>query len=314
MNWRSARSEFASALLYYKKKEVCDLLTPSLIIQLLVTGVAYGFIYSLVGIEFTLIWNTTDVVNFAHDKMATIGAYVFGGTFILGLQWGIVPAIIGSILVLSLWGLVVSKIIFIPLRNIPEIFTVMATLLLGKICMEGCRLIWGNVPFKVKGFLNGTYQIGSIVISRACVTIIISSIIIVVALQFFLYKTKTGKAMRCVSQNKMAAEVMGIDVHNVISISVIISMVICCLIGILTIPLLTIQTTMTDMIGLKGFAAAVIGGFGYLPGSIYGGLMIGILENVAAMIIPSVYKDVVSFIVLIVFMLFRPKGLTGKSR
>lgn len=120
--------------------------------------------------------------------------------------------------------------------------------------------------------------------------------------------------MRCVSQNKMAAEVMGIDVQNVISISVIISMIICCLIGILTIPLLTIQTTMTDMIGLKGFAAAVIGGFGYLPGSIYGGLMIGILENAAAMIIPSVYKDVVSFIVLIIFMLFRPKGLTGKSR
>lgn len=295
-------------------QEVDTLFNPTIIIQMIVTGIAYGFIYSLIGIEFTIVWNASDVVNFAHDKMATIGAYIFGGTFMIGLGFNIPMSILCTVLAMIIWGVFISKVIFIPLRNIPEIFTVMATLLMGKVSMEGCRLIWGNTPFKVRGFLTGTFRFGPIIISRACVVIIIASVLIVVALQLFMYKTKTGKAMRCVSQNKTAAQIMGIDVERVITVAVVISMIICAFIGILSIPLLTIQTTMCDMFGLKGFAAAVIGGFGYLPGCILGGLLVGILENIVALFLPSVYKDVASFVLLILFLLVRPKGITGRSR
>jgi branched-chain amino acid transport system permease protein len=285
-----------------------------IIIQLFVSGIAMGFIYALVGIEYTLIWNASGVLNFSHDKMITLGAYIFGGTFMVIFQLHSIPGIILSIIVMGIIGLIISKVIFIPLRHMTTIFTIMATIMLGKIILEAIRLAWGPVPFKVSGFLIGTVNIGGAVISKANVAIIISAAFIVLLLQLILYKTKIGKAMRCVAQNRKASLLMGIDVEKIMSIAVMISIMICCLIGILASPLLNISTTMSNMIGLKGFAAGVIGGVGYLPGAILGGLCIGVIENLASMVLPSVYKDVVAFVLLIIFLTVRPKGITGRTR
>ena len=285
-----------------------------ILIQLIVSGIAMGFIYALVGIEYTLIWNASGVLNFSHDKLITLGAYIFGGTYIIGLGMGYVPGIILSLITVALIGLVIARLIFIPLRNMTMIYTIMATVMLGKIIIEFIRLFWGPVPFSVPGFLVGTVKVGGIVISIANIAIIVVAAVCVVALQLYLYKTKPGKAMRCVAQNRNASQLMGIDVKYVMMITVAISMMICCLIGLLVSPLLNISTTMSNMIGLKGFAAGVIGGFGYLPGAIIGGLVIGIVENLASMVLPSVYKDIVAFVLLVVFLLIRPKGITGKTR
>lgn len=285
-----------------------------ILIQLIVSGIAMGFIYALVGIEYTLIWNASGVLNFSHDKLITLGAYIFGGTYILGWGMGYGPGIILSLITVALIGLVIARAIFIPLRNMTMIYTIMATVMLGKIIIEFVRLFWGPVPFSVPGFLIGTVKIGSVVISIANIAIIIVAALCVGALQLFLYKTKPGKAMRCVAQNRNASQLMGIDVKHVMMITVAISMMICCLIGLLVSPLLNISTTMSNMIGLKGFAAGVIGGFGYLPGAIIGGLVIGIIENLASMVLPSVYKDIVAFVLLVAFLLIRPKGITGKTR
>ena len=285
-----------------------------ILIQLIVSGIAMGFIYALVGIEYTLIWNASGVLNFSHDKLITLGAYIFGGTYIIGLGMGYVPGILLSLITVALIGLVIARVIFIPLRNMTMIYTIMATVMLGKIIIEFIRLFWGPVPFSVPGFLIGTVKIGSVVISIANIAIIIVAALCVGALQLFLYKTKPGKAMRCVAQNRNASQLMGIDVKHVMMITVAISMMICCLIGLLVSPLLNISTTMSNMIGLKGFAAGVIGGFGYLPGAIVGGLVIGIIENLASMVLQSVYKDIVAFVLLVAFLLIRPKGITGKTR
>ena len=285
-----------------------------ILIQLIVSGIAMGFIYALVGIEYILIWNASGVLNFSHDKLITLGAYIFGGTYIIGLGMGYVPGIILSLITVALIGLVIARLIFIPLRNMTMIYTIMATVMLGKIIIEFIRLFWGPVPFSVPGFLVGTVKVGGIVISIANIAIIVVAAVCVGALQLFLYKTKPGKAMRCVAQNRNASQLMGIDVKYVMMITVAISMMICCLIGLLVSPLLNISTTMSNMIGLKGFAAGVIGGFGYLPGAIIGGLVIGIVENLASMVLPSVYKDIVAFVLLVVFLLIRPKGITGKTR
>ncbi len=285
-----------------------------ILIQLIVSGIAMGFIYALVGIEYTLIWNASGVLNFSHDKLITLGAYIFGGTYIIGLGMGYVPGILLSLITVALIGLVIARVIFIPLRNMTMIYTIMATVMLGKIIIEFIRLFWGPVPFSVPGFLIGTVKIGSVVISIANIAIIIVAALCVGALQLFLYKTKPGKAMRCVAQNRNASQLMGIDVKHVMMITVAISMMICCLIGLLVSPLLNISTTMSNMIGLKGFAAGVIGGCGYLPGAIVGGLVIGIIENLASMVLPSVYKDIVAFVLLVAFLLIRPKGITGKTR
>ncbi len=285
-----------------------------ILIQLIVSGIAMGFIYALVGIEYTLIWNSTGLLNFSHDKMITTGAYIFGGTYILGLGMDFIPGILLSLITVALLGIVVARVIFIPLRNMTMIYTIMATVMLGKIIVEAIRLLWGPVPFSVPGFLIGTGKVGNVVISIANIAIIAAAAFCVLALQLFLYKTKPGKAMRCVAQNRKAAQLMGIDVRTVMTVTVMISMMICCLIGLLVSPLLNITTTMSNMIGLKGFAAGVIGGFGYLPGAILGGLCIGIVENIASMVLPSVYKDIVAFVLLVGFLLIRPAGITGKTR
>ena len=285
-----------------------------ILIQLIVSGIAMGFIYALVGIEYKLIWNTSGVLNFSHDKMITTGAYIFGGTYILGLGMDFIPGILLSLITVALLGIVVARVIFIPLRNMTMIYTIMATVMLGKIIVEAIRLLWGPVPFSVPGFLIGTVKAGDVVISIANIAIIAAAAFCVLALQLFLYKTKPGKAMRCVAQNRKAAQLMGIDVRTVMTVTVMISMMICCLIGLLVSPLLNITTTMSNMIGLKGFAAGVIGGFGYLPGAILGGLCIGIVENIASMVLPSVYKDIVAFVLLVGFLLIRPAGITGKTR
>ena len=285
-----------------------------ILIQLIVSGIAMGFIYALVGIEYTLIWNASGVLNFSHDKMITTGAYIFGGTYILGLGMDFIPGILLSLITVALLGIVVARVIFIPLRNMTMIYTIMATVMLGKIIVEAIRLLWGPVPFSVPGFLIGTVKVGDVVISIANIAIIAAAAFCVLALQLFLYKTKPGKAMRCGAQNRKAAQLMGIDVRTVMTVTVMISMMICCLIGLLVSPLLNITTTMSNMIGLKGFAAGVIGGFGYLPGAILGGLCIGIVENIASMVLPSVYKDIVAFVLLVGFLLIRPAGITGKTR
>ena len=285
-----------------------------ILIQLIVSGIAMGFIYALVGIEYTLIWNASGVLNFSHDKMITTGAYIFGGTYILGLGMDFIPGILLSLITVALLGIVVARVIFIPLRNMTMIYTIMATVMLGKIIVEAIRLLWGPVPFSVPGFLIGTVKAGDVVISIANIAIIAAAAFCVLALQLFLYKTKPGKAMRCGAQNRKAAQLMGIDVRTVMTVTVMISMMICCLIGLLVSPLLNITTTMSNMIGLKGFAAGVIGGFGYLPGAILGGLCIGIVENIASMVLPSVYKDIVAFVLLVGFLLIRPAGITGKTR
>ena len=285
-----------------------------ILIQLIVSGIAMGFIYALVGIEYTLIWNASGVLNFSHDKMITTGAYIFGGTYILGLGMDFIPGILLSLITVALLGIVVARVIFIPLRNMTMIYTIMATVMLGKIIVEAIRLLWGPVPFSVPGFLIGTVKVGDVVISIANIAIIAAAAFCVLALQLFLYKTKPGKAMRCVAETQKEAQLMGIDVRTVMTVTVMISMMICCLIGLLVSPLLNITTTMSNMIGLKGFAAGVIGGFGYLPGAILGGLCIGIVENIASMVLPSVYKDIVAFVLLVGFLLIRPAGITGKTR
>ena len=158
-----------------------------ILIQLIVSGIAMGFIYALVGIEYTLIWNASGVLNFSHDKMITTGAYIFGGTYILGLGMDFIPGILLSLITVALLGIVVARVIFIPLRNMTMIYTIMATVMLGKIIVEAIRLLWGPVPFSVPGFLIGTVKAGDVVISIANIAIIAAAAFCVLALKLFLY-------------------------------------------------------------------------------------------------------------------------------
>lgn len=286
-----------------------------IVLQLLISGVAMGFIYALVSVEYTIIFNSTDLLNFAHDKFITLGAYIFAGTFVLGMGLNPILGILATLVCMFLFGILVAAGIFNPLRNMSSrLFAIMGTIALGRIITESARLIWGATALTVPDFITGVYRIGDLAISKANVVIIVTSAIIVGALQFYMKKTKSGKAMRCINQNKTAAALMGINVTRNISLTIAISAVICMTIGILVVPLYSINVNMSSMIGLKGFAAGIIGGFGYLPGAILGGLLVGIVENLSTIAIPAVYKDCIAYVLMITFMMLRPTGLLGHRK
>lgn len=290
-------------------------MTWNIIVQLVISGLALGFIYSLVAIEYTIIYNSTGLLNFSHDKFILIGTYIFAAQFITRMGTNPVVGVLATIISMFLFGVLVSMGIFNPLRNMASpIFAVMGTVFLGRIIAEGVRLIWGPVPFTLPGFLKGTFKFGEIIITKANLTIIFVSAILVLVLQLFFKKTKTGKAMRCVQQNKTAAVLMGINVSRNINLTIALSAVICATIGILVIPLFTIDFSIANMIGLKGFASGVVGGFGYLPGAIAGGVVIGIMENLSTLVIPTLYKDCVAFVLMIACLLIRPTGLLGHRK
>ena len=285
------------------------------VLQLLISGISMGFIYALVAIEYTLIWNATGLLNFSHDKFIMLSAYIFAGTYVarMGLPYEL--AIVCTVLTMFLFGIVVAFLIFNPLSKMTtNLYAIIGTVILGRIITEGIRLIWGPIPFTLDTFLKGTLMVGDLAISRPYLYIVVVCTIITFALTLFLKKSKLGMAMRCVSNNKNAAGLMGINVPVNMALTVGISSAICTCIGILIVPLFNVHPTMSTMIGLKGFCSGVVGGFGYLPGAILGGLLMGVVENFASMILPSIYKDCVSFALLILFLLVRPSGILGHKK
>ncbi|MCD7907102.1 MAG: branched-chain amino acid ABC transporter permease [Clostridium sp.] len=282
-----------------------------IILQLILAGLAMGFIYALVSIEYTIIWNASGLLNFSHERFILLGAYIFGAQFIMNMKFNSGLAVIAALATAFVVGMVVSYVLVRPLQYLPLVFSVTGTIMLGRIITESVRIIWGNNPIPLANWLQGVFHVGTLVISRTYVAIILTAIVLVVALQLFLNKTKLGTAMRCLSQNRNAAKLMGIDVDLLAAVTMGVSTMVCAVIGILIIPLFQIRGDMTGMIGLKGFAAGVFGGFGYLPGGILGGILIGVLESLSTLVIPGIYKDIVSFVIMITFLIIRPQGILG---
>ena len=282
-----------------------------IVLQLILAGLAMGFIYALVSIEYTIIWNASGLLNFSHVRFILLGAYIFGAQFIVNMNFNSAAAVIAALVCAFLIGMAASYLLMRPFQYLPLVFSVTGTMMLGRIITESVRIIWGNNPIPLANWLQGVFRIGTLVISRTYVAIILTAICLVVALQLFLNRTKLGTAMRCLSQNRNAARLMGIDVDFLAAVTMGVSTMVCAVIGILIIPLFQIRGDMTGMIGLKGFAAGVFGGFGYLPGGILGGVLIGILESLSTLVIPGIYKDIVSFVIMIVFLLIRPSGILG---
>jgi len=277
--------------------------------QLLLSGVAMGFLYGLIAVGLTLIWNTTSMISFANDKVILISSYLFAITFMS--VFGVAISSVLTLILIGAFGVVIGIIIFIPLRHKEHLTSIMATIMLGKIILEATRLNYGATSLSLKGFLAGQFQIGEVVTAKAYIYIIIAGVIVAATLQIMISFTKPGKAMTCVSVNPTAAALMGINVKKYMRIASSMSFVIGGIVGILIIPLFDLSLNMTMMIGLKGFAAAVVGGFGSLPGSLAGGIFVGLAENFGGYAFSAAYKDAIAFILLIAILMINPKGISG---
>ncbi len=283
------------------------------ILQIVVSGLAMGCVYALVALGFTITYNSLRVINFAQGDMFMLGA-VFGLTIFMNIGGHYFISLILAGLGAALVGMFIERIIFRPLRNSPPLNLIIATIGISITIRAGAQLIWGSQAMSFPPvFGSAPVKIGSIVIMQSYLWIIGIALASIVLLSFFFKKTLTGKAMLATAQHRDAAAMMGINIFKSDSIAASISAGLGGIGGVLVGPIFFVETEMGAIAALKGFAAAVLGGFGSVPGAIVGGVMLGLAENLSASLISSAYRDAVAFLILIGVLVFRPNGILGKK-
>lgn len=288
----------------------------SIAFQLLINGLIAGAIYALVASGFSLIYATSKFVHFAHGATIAFSAYILYFLFsILGLNFGF--SVLLAIAFASLLGYGMNFFVYKQLRKkkTSSVILLIASFAL-LILIESLILLLFGADVKTIGFIKiakGLEFLGAI-ITPLQIFIIISSIVLLGALFFFMKKTKIGKAMRAVSDNKDVAEIVGISSEKMYSWSFIIGSAIAGIAAILVGLEQNLEPMMGTGLMIKGFAAAVIGGIGSVPGAILGAFLLGIIENFGIWFLPSGYKDAIAFVLLFLFLLFRPNGILGIKR
>ena len=280
----------------------------------LINGLSLGSIYAIIALGYTMVYGIAKMLNFAHGDIIMVGAYVA----FCGLQyWGFPPvlAFLLAMLVCTVLGITIEGLAYRPLRQATSLAVLITAIGMSYLLQNIALMIWGANPKAFPTtFINSTsLHLGRINISSATLITILVSIVIMVLLTLFTSKTKLGKAMRCVSEDRGAAELMGINVNRTISLTFAIGSALAAIAGILlcsSYPIL--QPTTGSMPGIKAFTAAVFGGIGSIPGAMLGGVLLGIIEIFGKAYISTELGDAIVFAVLIIVLLFKPAGLLGK--
>ena len=281
--------------------------------QLLINGLIAGAIYALVASGFSLIYSTNKFVHFAHGGVIAFSAYILYWLYSqLGLNFYL--SVILTILFASLLGYLINFIFYKPLRkkkSSPSILLIASIAIM--ILLESLVLLLFGADVKTINFLqqNIGVDIFGAIITPFQILIIIVSAILFVSLFIFMKKTKIGKAMRAVADNKEVAEIVGISSEKIYNYSFVVGSAIAGIGAILIALEQNVNPTMGTSLMIKGFVAAIIGGIGSVPGAILGAFLLGIIENFGIWFLPSGYKDAIAFTILFIFLLFKPQGILG---
>ena len=282
--------------------------------QFLVSGITSGSIYALIALGFGIIHNATGVVNFAQGEFVMLGAM----TMISCTQGAGLPMFIAfPLAVLIVMG--VGCLLEVgPIRNSRSrnvLILVMITVGASVSMRETAMLIWGKMPRTLPSFSGEEPLIyGPAAILPQTIWILGITLVVVLALSFFFSRTMVGKAMRATAENRQGAVLIGIAVHRMTLLSFVLSGGIGAAAGIIITPITTMSYGAGVMLALKGFSAAILGGYGDMRGAVVGGLLLGTLESLGAGFISSAYKDAFAFLVLLLVLFVRPAGLFGKAR
>jgi branched-chain amino acid transport system permease protein len=286
--------------------------TTATLLQLAFSGLSIGAIYGLVALALVIPFKASGVLNFGQGSMVTLGAYI-ALTLSTGAglpYWAMLPL---TLVIAGLIGVVIERLVIRQLVRAPEFTIVIGTFALGLMVQDAIRLHWQDNDYALDvPFGTDPIRIGSVRLSPVSLSILAVSLALLVVLALFFQYTRTGKAMRAVSQNQDAARLMGISVERVFSSTLAIGTAIAALAGVLFAPVTGINPGLGELI-LKAFVAAVIGGFNSLPGAVLGGLALGLIETFSAAFAGSTMKDVSAFAVLILMLLVRPNGLFGTA-
>lgn len=280
----------------------------------LINGISLGSVYAIIALGYTMVYGIAKMLNFAHGDVIMVGGYMaFCATSYLG--WPAVPSILFSVFVCTILGMVIEKLAYKPLRNATSLAVLITAIGVSYFLQNAALLIWTSNP---KAFPNLVsfpgIAIGNAQVSSVALVTIIACIVIMIALTLFTGKTKMGKAMRAVSEDKGAAQLMGINVNGTISLTFAIGSGLAAIAGVLLCSAYpTLMPTTGSMPGIKAFTAAVFGGIGSIPGAMLGGILLGIIEIYAKAYISTQLSDAIVFAVLIIVLIVKPTGLLGKK-
>jgi branched-chain amino acid transport system permease protein len=280
-------------------------------IQQLVSGLALGCVYGLIALGFVLIYKATEVINFAQGDLMMLGGFV-AYTFIAILGFNYWLGALCAVLAMGLVGMFVERFVVRPILGYPAFSIVMATIGLGFLLRSLAGMIWGTDDLKIETpFSTGVLKIGDLVLAHDKLSVIVVTVILIAVLYVFFNRTRLGTAMRATSENMLAAYYMGIPVKRVVSLVWAISAMVAGVAGVLLAPITFVHSNVGLALGLKAFPAAVLGGFGSIPGALVGGLIIGVVETMAGFYMPQGWKDVAPYIMLLLVLLLKPEGLFG---
>ena len=282
----------------------------------LINGISLGSVYAIIALGYTMVYGIAKMLNFAHGDVIMVGAYMSHcATAYLGLPAWV--SVIIAMIVCTLLGVVIEAAAYKPLRKAGSLAVLITAIGVSYLLQNVALLIWGSNP---KAFTSivpfGAIKLfdGELTITPESILTVIACVIIMIALTIFTKKSKMGKGMRAVSEDKDAAELMGINVNVTISVTFAIGSALAAIAGVLLCSAYpTLQPTTGSMPGIKAFTAAVFGGIGSIPGAMLGGILLGIIEIFSKSYISTALSDAIVFAVLIVVLLVKPTGILGKK-
>ena len=280
----------------------------------LISGISLGSVYAIIALGYTMVYGIAKMLNFAHGDVIMVGGYI---SLIAMLNAGLSPwvAILLAMVVCTVLGVLIEGLAYRPLRAAPSLAVLITAIGVSYLLQNSALLIFGANPKSYTPIISGTVHLfdGQLSISYVSLLTVAACIVIMVALTLFTSKSKMGKAMRAVSEDKAAAQLMGINVNSTISLTFAIGSALAAIAGVLLCSSYsTLMPTTGSMPGIKAFTAAVFGGIGSIPGAFLGGLILGIVESLSKAYISSQLANSIVFAALIIVLLVKPTGLLGK--
>jgi branched-chain amino acid transport system permease protein len=285
--------------------------TTAALIHVVVSGLATGSIYALMALSLVIVYNATRTLNFAQGEMLMVSTFVaWSCQRALGLP--LVVALLAAVLAGALLALVFERLVIRRAIGATHWDVLILTLGLSLILKAAAGIVWSHDEFPFPSFFSSRpIALGPVRVAPASLGIIGASLVLMLALAGLFRWTRLGRAMRAVAQNQRAARLMGISVERVYSSSWVIASVVGAVAGVLIAPVIFLSSKM-GLVAINGFTAAVLGGFGSMPGAVVGGMLLGVLENLAPLYLPASIKHSVPFLVMITILLVRPGGVLGR--